>query len=289
MQTVTVLAELGVADAIAAIARNTAMVGMSRATLHAKAKVLQRHGLDAGAILGKQPHVLGLSVDTLDEKLQWLSHVASCYAAGVESSIGLLTYSLHGRLRPRFFLPRQLGVLDYTISTLTGSEDAVFLKQVLRGTPAADWSVEAYQKYIASPAFVLYMDSEEAALRAKHAAAVACGAAPVAARRRVRSVGVRGAKNAAGQPLLDPDSVAFLSEKRVYDTAAAVETMLYTRSPNRSRYPFETVKAANAWLEAALEGCSKRVGGSDVAGVTLVVRKLPALLWRSVRRSCVAV
>jgi hypothetical protein len=76
-------------------------------------------------------------------------------------------------MRPRFYLARQLGVLGrYKISSLMVAKDAVFLAERLRDTPAASWSAEEYKHHITSPAFVRYMDSEEAALRAQHAAAV---------------------------------------------------------------------------------------------------------------------
>jgi hypothetical protein len=296
MQTVTMLAELGVADAPAALARNTGMLGMSCATLLAKANVLQRHGLDAGALISAVPHVLSLSADTLEEKLQWLTQVAECRASELQTDC-MLSNSVHERLRPRLFLAMQLGVDGRRkVATMMSPSDAMFLKRVLHGAPAASWSVEEYAQYIASPAFVLYMDSEEAALRAKHAAAVACGAAPLAGavrgsgrryaartgaeRKPIPSAGVHGAKDAAGRPLLDPRTVALLVAEGFGDKAA-VETLLHWQQ-GASRVPYDTAMPALTWLTAALEGCSKRVNGNDVAGVTLVVRKNPFLLRRSV-------
>jgi hypothetical protein len=173
MQTVKTLAELGVADAPAALARNMPMLGISSAMLRAKAKVLRDHELDAGAVISNHPQVLNLSANTLDGKLQWLLHVAGCCAADLQSNTVLLTFSLPGRMRPRFFLAMQLGVLGRCkVATLMAPKDAAFLAERLRGTPAASWSEEAYKQHIASPEFLSYVDSEEAALRAQHATSV---------------------------------------------------------------------------------------------------------------------
>jgi hypothetical protein len=171
MQIATTLSELGVADVPAALARNERLLSFTSAMLHTKADVLQQHGLEAGTIISALPTVLNLSTQLLHTKLRWLLHVAGCSAADVQRDPVLLVRSLHGRTRPRFFLVRQLGVGGRCkISSLMQPKDAKFLEERLHGTPAASWSVEQLKKHIASPEFARYMDSEEAALHAKHAA-----------------------------------------------------------------------------------------------------------------------
>jgi hypothetical protein len=170
-RTVTTLAELGVANAPAALLRFPNLLGLSSERLHATAAVLCRHGLDTGDVIRKHPHVLGLRADALEAKLRWLLHVACCTPAYLQKNSILLTLSLHGRMRPRFFIAMQLGVLGRSkFEPLMHPADAVFLKRQLRGTPAASCSVEAYKQHIASPEFVRYMDVGEAALREQHAA-----------------------------------------------------------------------------------------------------------------------
>jgi hypothetical protein len=96
----------------------------------------------------------------------------------VQTNPVLLKLSLSGRMRPRFFLALQMGVLGRCkVATCMQPTDAKFLTHTLRGTPAASWSVEQYKQYIASSEFALYMDSQEAAAlwatSAKYAAKVA--------------------------------------------------------------------------------------------------------------------
>jgi hypothetical protein len=96
---------------------------------------------------------------------------------------------------------------------------------------------------------------------------------------------VRGEKNAAGQPLLDPRTVALLVAQGGFGDTAAVEALLYMRHRgNGSRYPLVTAEATYAWLAAALKGYSKPAKGSAeaVAGVVVAVRKCPTLLHQGV-------
>ncbi len=172
LQTAMTLAELGVADAPAFVAQNGFVLELSSAALHAKADVLRRHGFDAGSIICAQPHVLSLGVraNALDTKLHWLLHVAGYCAADVQANAVLLNCKM-GRMRPRFFLARQLGVEGRCKEAkCMTAPDAVLLTDVLHDTDAASWSVEAYKQHIASPEFLSYMDVKEAALRARHAA-----------------------------------------------------------------------------------------------------------------------
>ncbi len=172
VQAATTLKEVGVADVPAALARCPSLLGNTADTLHAKADVLQHHGLDAGEVISAYPSVLSLSVDLLHTKLHWLLKVAGCNTAEVQDHAVLLTFSLPERMRPRFFLALQRGVLGRCkLVTCMQVTDAEFLTQTLHDTPAASWSVEQYKQYIASPEFASFMDREEAALLAKHTAA----------------------------------------------------------------------------------------------------------------------
>jgi hypothetical protein len=171
LRSATALAELGVADVPAALARMPPLFSFAADTLRAKADVLRHHGLDAGRVISAHPGVLAFSVDNLHTKLRWLLHVAGCDAAEVQTNPVLLTFSLPKRMRPRFFLALQLGVAGRCkLMSYMAPPDALFLTRALRETPAASWSVEQYKQHIASPEFARFMDREEAALLAKHTA-----------------------------------------------------------------------------------------------------------------------
>jgi hypothetical protein len=136
LQSATALAELGVADAPAALARMPSLFSLASDTLRAKADVLRHHGLDAGGVISAYPGVLSRSVDHLNTKLRWLLHVAGCDTAEVQTNTVLLGYSLPERMRPRFFLALQLGVAGRCkLKTCMSPTDAKFVTHVLRVRP----------------------------------------------------------------------------------------------------------------------------------------------------------
>jgi hypothetical protein len=92
-------------------------------------------------------------------------------AEEVNAAPALLAYSLHGRVRPRFFFAARLRALDgRALMTFCYPADDEFLANTLRHTAAATWSPEQYRRHIASKEFNDWADAREAELRRQNAA-----------------------------------------------------------------------------------------------------------------------
>ena len=169
MERAAFLETLGVPDGRAAVGRQFQLLGASEDTLHAGAEWLQSQGLDLKRMMKSHPHLLRWSPEQLLAKLDFMCTVVGLAKADIQPVF--LTFSLEGRLRPRYFYARQRGVLDhYAFGTLMIGSDATFVKMansLPRGTPATAREVAAYREHIASPEFIAYMGEQERAIRAR--------------------------------------------------------------------------------------------------------------------------
>jgi hypothetical protein len=164
------LLRLGVADADVprVLARHMPLLSLSAASMDAKVALLRAHSLDVGPIITAQPHLLSCSVANLGEKLDFVFRVAGCSVEDVQRNPILLMLGLRTRTRPRFFLAAQLGALPrYKLATCVQPKDEAFLRRVLRGTQAEEWSVAHFRAHVAAPEFVAWAAAHEAELRAR--------------------------------------------------------------------------------------------------------------------------
>jgi hypothetical protein len=167
------LETLGVTDGLAAIASHFPLLGYEDSTLRRGAEWLRAQSLDVLRLVSGHPQLLYLSPEGLSLKLDFMRCVVGLSTSETDSAF--LTYSLD-KMRWRYFYALQRGVEQrYAFSSLVKCSDAVFVKMansLARGTRATAEDVATYRAHIATPAFLAYMDKQEAAIRAARAAVI---------------------------------------------------------------------------------------------------------------------
>jgi hypothetical protein len=163
------LETLGVPDGRAAIAGVFRLLGYKDSTLRSGAEWQRSQGLDVVQMVSGHPQLLVYSPEGLSLKLEFMRNVVGLNTSEIASRF--LIASLDNVMRPRFFYALQRGVAQrYTFGSLVIPSDARYLKMALslpRGMHAFAADVAAYKAHIATPAFLAYMDEQEAAIRAR--------------------------------------------------------------------------------------------------------------------------
>jgi hypothetical protein len=127
-------------------------------------------GLDHVKIVTSTPTLLGgVPVVDLHAKLDFLRIVVGMSTAELNNANTLLTRSLDGFLRPRYFYALQEGKLARfgTINTMMQVKDSIFLA-MLQGRPsntkelASDAELALYREQVASDEFVAWREEQEA-------------------------------------------------------------------------------------------------------------------------------
>jgi hypothetical protein len=168
------LETLGVPNGRAAIAGLFQLLGVSESTLCNGAEWLRAQGFDVVQMTSAHPNLLYLSPARLSPKLDFMRNVVGLSNSEI---LPVFLASSLDKMRPRYFYARQRGVeRRYSFGSLMQCSDATFLKMALglaRGTHATAADVAAYKAHIATPAFHVYMDEQEAAIHAERASKLA--------------------------------------------------------------------------------------------------------------------
>ena len=171
LRRVALLTSLGYADARAMVLRYPAVLNYKVDTVKEHAAWWQQTGLDHVKLVTTHPTLLGgVSVKELQTKLDFLSHVAGMSNEDLNKAGPLLTYSLDGRLRARYFYALLKHRLARFGSTMMQVTDAGFLAMVQGGTKrdrASEAEVAYYQKLVTSAKFAAWRERQEARLRAR--------------------------------------------------------------------------------------------------------------------------
>ena len=165
---VKLLESLGYAEAHTMALAQSRVLNYQEETVRERAAWWKQTGLDHVKLVTTMPTLLGgVSVKELQAKLDFLSRVAGMSTVDLNNAASLLTYSLDGRLRPRYFYALQKHRLARftSMNTMMQVTDATFLA-MMQGGPSTDRAskaeVERYQKLVASVGFVAWRKRQEA-------------------------------------------------------------------------------------------------------------------------------
>jgi hypothetical protein len=163
----------GVADGIKAIAQEPTVLGSALSTLQQHAAWWRQTGLDYKKILTTRPGYLHRSVDSLQDKLDFLRNVVRMSDDDLNKATALFNLSLEERLRPRFFYVLWKKRADEaahrrSYSSLMCETDHNFVAGVLgrsRYSPVSAAEMASYKETVTSAEFVAWREREEALLR----------------------------------------------------------------------------------------------------------------------------
>ena len=152
----------GVIDSSTALSKFPEIAGLSLATLEEKVQVLRDCGLDTQLVLTGLPSCMGISAARMRSKLELLLDVLQLSKDTVSKSAVLLGLNVERRMRQRILLLAQLngGVMPRFLLTRVRESEAEFLKHLLKrkGLPAHLRTQAAIKAHVSSPEYVAYAD-----------------------------------------------------------------------------------------------------------------------------------
>ena len=165
---VALLKSLGYEEAHRMVLKQPLLLMYKDETVKETAAWWKQSGLDHVKIVTTQPTLLGgVSVKELQARLDFLRHVPGMSEEDLNKAASLFTFSLDGRLRPRYFyaLLRHRLARFGSMNTMMQVTDATFLAMV-QGRPKTDRAskeeVACYQKLVTSAGFVAWRERQEA-------------------------------------------------------------------------------------------------------------------------------
>jgi hypothetical protein len=173
LKSIAILEDCGMADGIKAITRQPQLLCMSTSALLERAAWWRQTGLDYKKILTVQPALMCMPPSSMQFKLDFLRNVVGTSDDTLNMGATLFSYSLDGRLRPRFFYALRMGTAQlYSMNTLMHEADPSFVAYALgrsgRLLPASAAEVASYKQTVASAEFIAWSQREEALrMRAK--------------------------------------------------------------------------------------------------------------------------
>jgi hypothetical protein len=164
---VELLKSLGYPKAYEMVLKQSRVLSFTEECVRERDAWWKQTGLDHIKIVESQPNLLGLFVDELRVKLDFLSCVAGMTAAELNRAGNLFTNSLDDRLRARYFYALLKGRLARftSMNTMFKETDATFLAMLQNqpyGTRASELEVARYDKLVKSAKFVAWRERQEA-------------------------------------------------------------------------------------------------------------------------------
>ena len=165
---IKLLESLGYAEARTMMLKEPRVLNYQEATVRGIVAWWKQSGLDHVKLVTALPTLLGSPKATeLQAKLKFLRCVAGMRKDDLNNAASLLTYSLDGRLRVRYFYALQKHALGgrYGINTMMQVTDATFLAMMQGGSKldrASKAEVARYREHVASAEFVAWRERQEA-------------------------------------------------------------------------------------------------------------------------------